>query len=94
MATCKPTSSAANYLPSRLSLPQMRKAVQSCHGCELYCGATQAVFGQGKVGSKIMFVGEQPGDKEDWAGKPFVGPSGRLLDRVMEEVAESSPVSL
>ncbi|HEY1683507.1 MAG TPA: UdgX family uracil-DNA binding protein [Tepidisphaeraceae bacterium] len=85
MATCKFTDSAADFLPARLSLPQLRTAVQTCHGCDLYCHATQAVFGEGKRGSTIMFVGEQPGDKEDLAGKPFVGPSGQLLDRTMEQ---------
>lgn len=59
--------------------------MQTCRGCDLYCQATQAVFGEGAKNSSVMFVGEQPGDKEDLAGKPFVGPSGQLLDRTMEE---------
>jgi DNA polymerase len=84
--TCKSTGSAADFLPPRISLPQMREAVQSCRGCDLYCNATQAVFGEGPKGASIMFVGEQPGDQEDLAGKPFVGPAGKLLDDVMDEV--------
>lgn len=85
MAECKNTGSAADFLPRRLTLPQLKSAVQRCRGCELYCHATQAVFGQGNPGAAIMFVGEQPGDKEDLAGKPFVGPSGNLLDSAMQE---------
>ena len=83
---CTSTGSAIDFLPTRLSLPQLRSAVQTCHGCDLYCHATQAVFGEGKRSSTVMFIGEQPGDKEDLAGKPFVGPSGQLLDRTMEQV--------
>ena len=60
--------------------------MQSCQGCELYCHATQAVFGEGARDAFVMFVGEQPGDQEDLAGKPFIGPSGRLLDQVLDEV--------
>lgn len=85
-ATCPGTGSAEDFLPDRISLPQLRKAVQGCRGCELYCNATQAVFGEGARQAEVMFVGEQPGDQEDLAGKPFVGPSGQLLDQVLEEV--------
>ena len=63
----------------------MREAVQACRGCELYCNATQAVFGEGLKDAIVMFVGEQPGDAEDRAGKPFVGPAGRILDEMMEK---------
>jgi uracil-DNA glycosylase len=87
MPTCPTTGSAADFLPERLSLPQLRTAVQKCRGCDLYCHATQAVFGEGPRSSTIMFIGEQPGDKEDLAGKPFVGPSGQLLDRAMESAS-------
>ncbi len=83
---CKSTGSAADFLPPRISLPQLRDAIQGCRGCDLYCNATQAVFGEGPKDASIIFVGEQPGDQEDLAGKPFVGPSGHLLDEVMEEV--------
>jgi DNA polymerase len=63
----------------------MREAAQSCRGCELYCNATQAVFGEGPKNALVMFVGEQPGDQEDKAGKPFVGPSGQILDDMLEK---------
>lgn len=74
------TGSAADFLPSRRTLPALRRAVQGCRGCTLYACATQAVFGEGPRKAAVMFVGEQPGDQEDRAGRPFVGPSGRLLD--------------
>ncbi len=76
---------AAAYLPQRLSLPQLREAVQACRGCDLYRNATQAVFGEGARHAEVMLVGEQPGDKEDLAGHPFVGPAGQLLDRALDE---------
>ena len=76
---------AAAFLPDRLSLPALREAVQSCRGCDLYRNATQAVFGEGAGESKVMFVGEQPGDQEDLQGRPFVGPAGQLFDRAIEE---------
>jgi uracil-DNA glycosylase len=76
---------AAAFLPERLSLPQLREAVQGCRGCDLYRNATQAVFGEGARRAEVMLVGEQPGDKEDLAGRPFVGPAGRLLDEALEE---------
>jgi uracil-DNA glycosylase len=76
---------AAAYLPERLSLPQLREAVQGCRGCDLYKNATQAVFSEGAARAEVMLVGEQPGDKEDLAGRPFVGPAGQLLDRALEE---------
>jgi DNA polymerase len=77
--------SAADYLPARKTLPALREAVQGCRGCDLYRNATQAVFGEGAAHAQVLFVGEQPGDKEDLAGKPFVGPAGQLLDRALEE---------
>jgi uracil-DNA glycosylase len=77
--------SAAAYLPETPSLTNMRIAVDGCRGCDLYRNATQGVFGEGAKSSEVMFVGEQPGDQEDRAGKPFVGPAGKLLDRAMEE---------
>jgi uracil-DNA glycosylase len=76
---------AAAYLPEQLTLPQLRQAVQGCRGCDLYRNATQAVFGEGARNAEVMLVGEQPGDKEDLAGRPFVGPAGRLLDQALEE---------
>jgi uracil-DNA glycosylase len=83
---CKNTGSAADFLPAKLTLPQLRDAAKTCRGCDLYCNATQVVFGEGPAGATVMFVGEQPGDQEDLQGKPFVGPSGNMLDRVLEEV--------
>ena len=62
------------------------QASQTCRGCPLYCNATQAVFGEGARDAFVMFVGEQPGDQEDLAGHPFVGPAGRLLDEVLDRV--------
>ena len=74
---------AEAFLPSRRTLPKLRTAVQDCRGCPLYLGATQAVFGEGPADARIMLVGEQPGDREDLEGHPFVGPAGKLLDRAL-----------
>jgi uracil-DNA glycosylase len=78
-------SSAAAYLPDRLSLKTLREAAAHCQGCDLYKFATQTVFGEGSTRARMMFVGEQPGDSEDRAGHPFVGPAGKLLDRALAE---------
>lgn len=64
-----------SFLPPRLSLPALRAAAAHCRGCPLYLHATQTVFGQGAAHASIMLVGEQPGDREDLLGKPFVGPA-------------------
>lgn len=88
MATAakQPKTSAADFLPPKLTIPAMQRAVQGCRGCELCCqGATQAVFGDGPADARCIFVGEQPGDTEDRAGKPFVGPAGQLMDELLEE---------
>jgi DNA polymerase len=77
---------AAAFIPERPTLPRLRDAAQGCRGCRLYEGATQTVFGEGLKRAKVMFVGEQPGDREDIEGHPFVGPAGRMLDRALEEV--------
>jgi len=77
---------AEPFLPQRITLPALTKAVQECRGCPLFKNATQAVFGEGPQHATVMFVGEQPGDQEDQQGKPFVGPSGKVLDQVLEEV--------
>ena len=79
------TGSAADFLPPKLTLPVLRDAVQGCRGCQLYKNASQAVFGEGTRSAAVMLVGEQPGDQEDRAGRPFVGPAGKLLDRALEE---------
>src|SRR6266511_4289094 len=78
-------TSAADYLPERLSLTALRDAAETCQGCELYQRATQTVFGEGPAKARVMIVGEVPGDREDREGKPFVGPAGRLLDDALEE---------
>lgn len=78
-------SSAAEYLPKNRSLKALAEAAEGCRGCELYKDATQVVFGQGRPSARLMLVGEQPGDKEDKEGEPFVGPAGRLLDKALEE---------
>jgi DNA polymerase len=75
---------ATPFLPERRSLTSLREAVDGCRGCHLWRDATQAVFGEGLKRARVMLVGEQPGDKEDLAGKPFVGPAGRELDRGLE----------
>ncbi|KQS68961.1 UdgX family uracil-DNA binding protein [Modestobacter sp. Leaf380] len=71
-------------VPHDAGLPQLREAAAGCHACELWEPATQTVFGEGPETARIVFVGEQPGDSEDRAGEPFVGPSGKLLDRALE----------
>src|SRR5690349_18246131 len=76
---------ATPFIPDTRSIRALRDAVQSCRGCPLFAGATQAVFGEGKLTSEVMLVGEQPGDQEDRAGAPFVGPAGKLLDRALDE---------
>jgi DNA polymerase len=72
-------------VPARGGLSALRKAAADCHGCELYRNATQTVFGDGPADARLMLVGEQPGDREDQAGEPFVGPAGMLLDRALAE---------
>ena len=79
------TESAAAYVPASPSLPRLREAAADCRGCHLWENATQTVFGEGARAADVMLVGEQPGDQEDLAGKPFVGPAGRLLDQALEE---------
>lgn len=81
----RPARSAAAFLPSKLTLPNLREASASCTGCDLYKQATQTVFGEGPSRVKLLLVGEQPGDQEDLAGHPFVGPAGRLLDKALED---------
>jgi uracil-DNA glycosylase family protein len=75
---------ATPFLPERRTLSALREAAASCRGCHLWRGATQTVFGEGLKRARVMLVGEQPGDKEDLAGKPFVGPAGRELDKGLE----------
>jgi DNA polymerase len=79
------TGSATEYLPATRSLTALREAAAGCRACPLWRTGTQTVFGEGAEGSEVLFVGEQPGDKEDQAGRPFVGPAGRLFDEALEE---------
>jgi DNA polymerase len=75
---------ATPFLPERRTLASLREAAAGCRGCPLWRGATQTVFGEGLKRSRLMLVGEVPGDKEDRAGRPFVGPAGRELDKALE----------
>jgi len=76
---------AAPLVPERPSLTELRKAAAACAACDLHKTGTQTVFGEGSEDAEAMFVGEQPGDQEDKAGKPFVGPAGQLFDRALED---------
>ena len=81
---------AGGFVPGEgASLAAVAKAVQGCRGCDLYERATQAVFGRGPAGAPVVLIGEQPGDVEDRAGEPFVGPAGKLLDRALAEAGIS-----
>lgn len=81
----RPARSAAPFIPARLTVPALQEAASSCTGCDLYKQATQTVFGEGAGHAKIILVGEQPGDQEDRAGHPFVGPAGKILDKALAE---------
>ena len=76
--------SAARFIPAKPTLRTARQAAATCTGCDLYRHATQTVFGEGRADAPVVFVGEQPGDAEDLAGRPFVGPAGRVLDEALE----------
>jgi uracil-DNA glycosylase family protein len=76
---------AAAYVPEKPTLERLREAASGCRACPLWEKGTQTVFGEGGRDAAVMLVGEQPGDKEDLAGRPFVGPAGALLDRALEE---------
>jgi uracil-DNA glycosylase len=78
-------TSVGVQIPSQPTVAALREAAARCTGCHLYRNATQTVFGEGPEGASVMLVGEQPGDAEDLAGHPFVGPAGRLLDRCLAE---------
>lgn len=79
------STSAADFLPEAHDLESLREAAAACEGCPLYRNATQTVFGEGARHARLMLVGEQPGDREDRAGNPFIGPAGEVLARAMEE---------
>jgi uracil-DNA glycosylase len=76
---------ASAYLPKRRTLPALRGAARECRGCDLWRDSTQTVFGEGPAKAELMLVGEQPGDREDREGEPFVGPAGRILRRALDE---------
>ena len=81
----KPGEPVPNLLPERPTLPAVRDIAAGCKACDLYKRGTQTVFGEGPKRAQVMMVGEQPGDAEDLAGHPFVGPAGRVLDRALED---------
>ena len=88
-----PRRTAAEFVPATRDLDQLAAASQGCRGCDLYADASQVVFGGGPPGARLMLVGEQPGDKEDLAGEPFVGPAGKLLDTALARAGiERAPV--
>jgi uracil-DNA glycosylase family protein len=81
----KPSESAADLVPEHPTISSVRDAAKDCQACDLYKRGTQTVFGEGMRHAELMLVGEQPGDAEDLAGKPFVGPAGRVLDKALGE---------
>src|SRR5439155_1480619 len=83
MATATAPWTAAPFLPERRSLKALREAAAHCRGCPLWRNATQTVFGEGPASARVVMIGEQPGDREDLEGHPFVGPAGRLLDQAL-----------
>ena len=81
----RPGQPVPELLPDRPSIPKVRDVARGCKACDLYKRGTQTVFGEGPARADVMMVGEQPGDAEDLAGHPFVGPAGKLLDRALEQ---------
>jgi uracil-DNA glycosylase len=79
------TETSAELIPEDPTLDELRIVAAGCQACDLWTRATQTVFGEGAETSGVMFIGEQPGDAEDIAGKPFVGPAGKILDRALTE---------
>lgn len=80
-----PFPTARPWLPEKPTLPRLREAAAGCKGCDLWQRGTQTVFGEGSPHARVMMVGEQPGDKEDLQGRPFVGPAGAVLDKALAE---------
>jgi uracil-DNA glycosylase family protein len=76
---------AQEWVPERLSLSALHEAAQACRGCELYRDATQVVMGEGRRDAALLLLGEQPGDREDQEGEPFVGPAGKVLDEALAD---------
>jgi uracil-DNA glycosylase len=85
MAEIVTARSALDFFPEKTNYTSLKEASKGCMGCDLYKLGTQTVFGEGKLKSELMFVGEAPGDEEDLTGHPFVGPAGRLFDNALEE---------
>ncbi len=81
----KVVRTAATLIPENPDLPKLRAAAATCRACDLWARGTQTVFGEGGPRVEVMFVGEQPGDREDLSGKPFVGPAGGILDKALQE---------
>lgn len=81
----KNAATASRLIPERATLATLRQAAAGCRACDLWKRGTQTVFGEGTARARAIFVGEQPGNDEDLAGRPFVGPAGRLLDRALED---------
>ena len=79
----RPAQTAAEFVPDTRDIDELADAAGGCKGCSLYLDATQTVFGGGSATAEMMLVGEQPGDQEDKAGAPFVGPAGKLLDKAL-----------
>jgi uracil-DNA glycosylase family protein len=80
----KKSGDATPFLPEKPTITTLRHASQNCRGCDLWKNATRTVFGEGNSRPSMMLIGEQPGDKEDLAGLPFVGPAGRILDEALD----------
>ena len=80
----KPVRTAEEFIPKRSTLNLLRSAAKDCTACDLYKCGTQTVFGEGAAHARVVLVGEQPGDKEDLTGKPFVGPAGKILDSALD----------
>jgi uracil-DNA glycosylase len=78
------SEAAEDLIPTRPSIPKLNEAATGCRACELWTKGTQVVFGEGTRTADVVLVGEQPGDREDRVGRPFVGPAGRVLDRALE----------
>jgi uracil-DNA glycosylase len=83
--TGEETSGADALIPENPTLSKLREAAASCRACPLWKGGTQTVFGDGLKRARLMLIGEQPGDREDIEGHPFVGPAGRILDKALEQ---------
>ena len=86
IATKEEFKTAAPLIPARPTIPKLRQVAAGCRACPLWKTGTQTVFGEGSPDAKVLFVGEVPGNDEDLAGRPFVGPAGRLMDKVLQEV--------